>query len=138
MPSWRRQRPGLTLVEAILATALLGTILVSALLTTGRLRRQRWFAERRIEAAEIADRLLAGWWADRDEFPRAASGEVADRPGWRWRTSVRPSEPADRLNAEIVTLEVFPPRPQGPGDRTGPAVRVEVVLPRPIEGAPSS
>ena len=123
----RRWASGLTLVEAACAMALLGSLLVGILLAGARLARQQGRAERRIEAAGIADALLVGWWAKRDEFPRADAGAVPGRYGWRWRTQVVAGDDADAMNAEVVALEVFAPHAT-PED--APAIRVEVLLPK--------
>jgi len=123
----RRWAAGLTLVEAACGMALLGGLLVGIILAGARLARQQGRAERRIEAAGIADALLAGWWAERDEFPRADTGDVPGEGGWRWRTRVVPRDDAAALGAEAVALEVFAPNA---ATDDAPSIRVEVLLPR--------
>ena len=56
--SWPQRRHGVTLVEAVVGTALLGSLLVGILLADSRQRRQTWRGERRIKACAIADELL--------------------------------------------------------------------------------
>jgi hypothetical protein len=126
--SWRRRNAGLTLVEAMVGTAILGTVLVSVLIADGRLRKQASFSEDRIEACRIADELLAEWWPtteEPDRFPRQGSGELLDRPGWSWRTEIVPHETAEKLNAEVISLEIYSPK----FSESRPAVYVEVMLP---------
>lgn len=120
-----RSRRGATLVEAVAAAALLGSLLVSILIGASRLQAQAARAERRIEACRVADRLLEGWWAKRDAFPREARGAVPGHDGWRWRVQVSENESARALGGEIVALEVFAPKASG--DRA--ATRIEVFLP---------
>ncbi|MBN1941689.1 MAG: prepilin-type N-terminal cleavage/methylation domain-containing protein [Phycisphaerae bacterium] len=126
---WRRRNGGLTLVEALVGTAILGTVLVSVLVADGRLRRQASFSEDHIEACRIADAFLAEWWPTVEEpnrFPRQGSGEFFDRPGWSWRTEIIPHETAEQLKAEVISLEIFSPKCTEPH----PAVHVEIMLPQ--------
>lgn len=112
-----------------MGTAILGTVLVSVLIADGRLRKQASFAEDRIEACRIADAFLAEWWPTTEEpnkFPRQGSGEIVDRPGWSWRTEIVPNEAAEKLNAEMISLDVFSPKY---GD-TRPAAHIEIMLPK--------
>jgi len=125
---WRPRKPGVTLVEAHLGTALLGSLLVSILVGVAGLQAQAVRAERRIEACRIADRLLASWWTRREQFPRRDEGRLETPAGWRWRTRVVPDASARALGGEVVALELFPPPRQG-GRDPDPAVRVELVLP---------
>ena len=122
--SSRRSAPGVTLVEAALGAALLGSLLVTILIGAARLQRQAARAERRIDALRVADRLLEGWWADPETFPHRSSGRHQD--AWTWRTDVRPYEAARALGGEIIVLEVYPAGADG-GD---PAARVEIFLPK--------
>jgi len=125
---WRPGKPGVTLVEALLGTALLGSLLVSILVGVSRLQAQAVRAERRIEACRVADRLLASWWARRETFPRREEGRLETPAGWRWRTQVVSNASARALGGEVVALELFPPPRQG-GRDPDPTVRVELVLP---------
>ncbi|MBE3070513.1 MAG: type II secretion system protein [Planctomycetes bacterium] len=123
MPS-QPSRRGVTLVEAVAGTAILGSLLVSILIGASRFQAQAGRAERRLEACRAADGLLETWWAKREEFPRSAQGAVPGRDGWSWRTRVVESEEARALGGEVVALEVF-----GPAGGAGEAaVRVELVV----------
>lgn len=113
----------------MLATALMGTLLASILIAAGRVRAQGGRANRRIEACEIAEELLAKWWSDPDEFPRSARGTVPGQTGWTWRTRTVDSKDAEKLNASVVAIEVFGPG-SGGTDEDRPAVCVEVLLPK--------
>jgi len=125
-----------TLIEAVVGTAILGTLLVGILTADSRQRRQTWRAERRIEACAIADELLEGWWPKRDKLPRASTGRVDGHKGWTWRTRTVSNRDAERMGAEVVVLEVF--GPQLPGAANSPAaaalsrepsVSVELLMP---------
>jgi hypothetical protein len=115
-----------TLVEAVAATALLGTLLAAMLISSARIREQTHKADLRIQAAGIADGLLGRWWLKPRGVPRGEEGRVEGRPGWRWRMRTANREDAGRLDAEVVVLEILPP--SGAGGQ--PAARVELLLPR--------
>lgn len=124
-------RRGATLVEAVLGTALLGSLLVALLVGAARLEAARGRADRTAEAVGLADDLLAAWWADPADWPRAGEGTVPGAPGWRWRTRRREDAAARRLEAEVVEVTLIGPRePHEPVDGRS-ALMVAVVLPRP-------
>ena len=100
--SWRPRARGLTLIECVVATALLGTLLVSVLLADGRMRHQAKRAELRAEACEIADGLLAKWWKKKDTFPRSDQGPVKGSAGWRWRTRIVANPAVEDLDGEAI------------------------------------
>ncbi|MBM4033134.1 MAG: hypothetical protein FJ291_15310 [Planctomycetes bacterium] len=124
--SWTRRRRGLTLVEAVAGVALAGSLVAGLVLAQARLLRQARRAELRLDACSVADRLLAGWWAERASFPRQGGGAVAGRPGWAWRTRTRESEVAAAFNADVVVLSLSAPG-LAPGE---PALELEVMVPR--------
>jgi Tfp pilus assembly protein PilV len=121
-----RRRRGLTLVEAVAGTVLLGTLMTGLLLAHVRMLRQARRAELRLEACSVADGLMAAWWADRANLPREGTGPVQGRPGWSWRTRTRESEVAAAFLADVVVLRVFAPD-LSPGEH---AVELEVMVPR--------
>ena len=130
--SSRRARCGLTLVEALLGTAILAALLVAILIGASRLHARMAAGENRMTACRIADGLLEKWWALKvEEFPRQSSDRVDGYPGWSWRTQVVANDAAKALMGEVVALEILPPgRTEGPG-----LVRVEVLLPEKKEAA---
>lgn len=113
-------------------SALMGTVLVSIVLAQSDLSAQAARAEKRIEACRQAEQFLAHWWPKRGELPRSGSGEIEDHPGWSWRTETIVTEQTDELNAEIVTLEIFPTA-DGPGS---PSARVQILLPEGTHATP--
>ena len=119
-----RSARGVTLVEALAGTAIMGTLLAGILIARGRLAAQAGRAAMRVEACRAADDLLERWWPKRQEFPANDGGEIAGRPGWTWRTREVASESAKRMHVRVVALEIFGPQP-GPE----PAAGVEILLP---------
>jgi type II secretory pathway pseudopilin PulG len=131
----RRQRTfcaattGVTLVEALVGTAVLGGVLVAILLADAGFRRQTRKAEDRVVACHIANELLASWWptaVNPDSFPRNGEGSVETRPGWSWRTQSAECEALEEAGGEVVALEIVSPE----HPTADPLVRVEVVLPK--------
>lgn len=99
---------------------------MAVLTTKAKLTRQWSHAQQRLRATEAADALLTAWWQEPETFPREAGGLVRGEPGLRWRTTVVPNGPINRLNATVVRLEVFGAVGAARGDDV--LARVEVVL----------
>lgn len=78
---------GITLVEVIASTALVGALLVSILLGFSAHTRQITTAANRAAAIRQLDRTIAAWFAA-DDFPRNRSGMLAEQPHLRWETTV--------------------------------------------------
>src|SRR5258706_2701202 len=60
-PFSRRSRPGVTLIEVIAGLVVLAVLVCAVALARGRFMRQWEAAQRRTQAAEAVDRMLAGW-----------------------------------------------------------------------------
>lgn len=124
--SWPR-RAGVTLVEAVAATALLGALLVPIVTARVQVAGQSRRSAERVEACRILDELMNDWWKDISTMPRNGEGPIKTHKGWRWRTQSQPRHDGDWLNADVAAVEVF-----APGWHDEPAVRIEVLL-RPEE-----
>jgi len=122
---WPRRPRGMTLVEVVAGSALLGTLLVTILLAQARIVKQAGLAGRRIEACGIADGLLELWWSDPEEFRVDGSGDVQGREGWSWRTNVVENQDVARLGAHVVALEIFGPGAKGEKS----SCRIEILRP---------
>lgn len=110
------------------ALAILGSMLVAAVLAQSRLHRQWSIAEARLRCVAAADELLTAWWRDLERFPRSAAGPVPTNPQFSWRTRVVDDEPIEGLRCQIVRLEILDPRANPP---TSPALALDVLLPKP-------
>lgn len=123
-------RPGFTLIEVMAALAILGSLLVAAVMAKSRLHRQWSTAEARLRCVAAADELLATWWQDLERFPRSAAGPVPTDPQLSWRTRVLDDEPIEGLRCQIVRLEILDPRAN---PQTSPALALDVLLPKPAD-----
>lgn len=120
-----RRSSGVTLIEAVAGTALLGTLLVSVLVADARLRRQSRSARLRAEACAIADGFLRNNWDRRAELLMVGEGGIPGKRGWRWRASPADIPGAERLDGRGIALEIIPP------DRHDPAVQLALLVARP-------
>ncbi len=126
--SWR----GSTLVEVIAGLGLLGTLLVALVLARSRLLEQNALAQKKMDAAAVAERLLASWWTSGEPMPREERGEA---DGHRWQTRVVSNDALRACDGEILRLELLAQTPALSGD---PLVAVEIALPRPEADAKDS
>lgn len=117
--------PGLTLVEVLAGTALLGTLLVAILLARGEFAQQNRRARQTLEACRVLDVLMERWRVDAEGMPPAAAAPLAGRPGWSWRTRTESRSDAAILGAEVVIVEIFT------SDSRDPVVAVEILTPIP-------
>ena len=124
--SWPR-RAGVTLVEAVVATALLGTLLVPIVTARVQVAGQSRRSAERVEACRILDELMNEWWKDISTMPRNGEGLTKTHKGWRWRTQSQHRQEDQWLSAEVVAVEIF-----APGRNDEPAAGIEVLL-RPEE-----
>ena len=120
--------------------ALLASLGTGVVLAYGAHQKQLRQAERRLHAVQVADRLLARWYAGREIVPRNTGGRVVHRQQpWIWRTLVLNQAVLGRIPVETIRVEVY--RDRTPGSR-GPPVSAErplaaVELIAPIEPVPS-
>lgn len=129
--SYDVNRNGVTLVEVVASLVLLATLVTSMLLAYSAHHRQALLAIRKQKAIEVADEMLATWYASTEPtVPRNGSGTVLGSDGLVWRTSVVHQNVVETLPVEVVRLQVL--RAEG-GARAGssPLAQVDVVVPIP-------
>jgi len=86
----RAARPGLTLIEVLVALFILATGLLAALVAQQEYLRQFGDLQEQGEAAEVARVLMAELLAAPDgNFPQKR-GDVPGRADWTWTQSARP------------------------------------------------
>jgi len=99
----------MTLVEVVVAIVIAATAIVSSLIAYGQAERQHRNAWKRIEAARLADTVLATWYGTADGAPPlpASSLEPTEgtfsetEGGWKWRLSKIPSEDTPSRSSEV-------------------------------------
>lgn len=77
---------GFTLLEVIVALALMATVLVSSILAFARHHEQLKSADQRLEAVRIADGIVSQMIATQDGVPLRGQGAVLGKANWYWRT----------------------------------------------------
>ena len=117
----------MTLIEVVLATALLATLLAGLLIADSQLALQSGRARRHIEACRIADEMLEAWWPKRWDIPRNGSGDVPDHEDWRWRTETVTTNDLKFRRGQIIALEIFYKNQSNQADGE-PTVRVEFLI----------
>jgi prepilin-type N-terminal cleavage/methylation domain-containing protein len=105
------ERRGLSLLEVLVALALMGSVLVSSLLAFSRHRRQLSIASKRIEATVAADQLVSRFASRRDGVPVRTRGSIDGKPGWIWQTSLIGTTTLANVPMRVVRVEVFEIRP---------------------------
>jgi Tfp pilus assembly protein PilV len=116
-------RAGLTLVEALAAMLLMGTLLVASLMAHGRLVRQQRLAEQRLDACHALDTLMVGWWQELEKFPIDEHGQAGS--AWQWRTRLLTHPAAAAMGARAVRVELLP----AGQSQVEPAASIELLLP---------
>lgn len=101
------ERSGLTLVEVIASVALMTTLLVGLLTAHSRHIKQIKLADEKQIAIDLADGLVADWFASDETLPQNASGAFFEA-GYTWK-SVRVAGSIDNpeWNAAVIQLSVW-------------------------------
>ncbi|QDV88868.1 type II secretion system protein [Planctomycetes bacterium TBK1r] len=118
------RRRAFTLLEIIVALALMGSVLVASLLAFSRHRQQLSMAEKRLEATRIADRLVHELSAQQGGLPIASRGAVAGKGDWVWQTSLIGSTVLATVEMQVVRFEIVEL-----GAAPTPLVTVDLVKP---------
>ncbi|QEG02838.1 hypothetical protein Mal15_69590 [Stieleria maiorica] len=120
----RRQR-AFTLLEVIFALALMGSLLVGSILAFSRHRKQLSMADKQLEAARVADRLVHELTAQQGGLPIAARGAVVGNSGWVWQTSPLGSTSLATVPMQVVRFQMM----EIDGNSTTPLIAVDLVKP---------
>ena len=118
-------RPAFTLIEVVLGLTLMGTVLVGSILAFSRHRRQLAIAESRVEATQLADRLLTRLSAMPDGVPLRSQGRIPGYPGLFWKTSVVRLASPFETPIRIIRLEIR----DAASRQVSPLVSVEIAKP---------
>ncbi|QDV40312.1 hypothetical protein Enr13x_01180 [Stieleria neptunia] len=101
------RRPAFTLLEVIVALALMGSVLVGSMLAFSRHRKQLSMAEKRLEATRVADRLVHELSAQQGGLPIGTRGAVAGKRDWVWQTSLIGSTSLATVEMQVVRFEIM-------------------------------
>ncbi|MCS7465531.1 type II secretion system GspH family protein [Stieleria sp. ICT_E10.1] len=101
------QRRAFTLLEIIVALALMGSVLVASLLAFSRHRKQLSMAEKRLDATRVADQLVHGLSAQQGGLPIGARGAVAGKDDWVWQTSLVGRTSLATVEMQVVRFEIM-------------------------------
>ena len=118
------RRRAFTLLEIIVALALMGSVLVASLLAFSRHRKQLSMAEKRLEATRVADRLVHELTAQQGGLPISSRGAVAGKGDWVWQTSLIGSTSLATVEMRVVRFEIVEL-----GAAPTPLVTVDLVKP---------
>lgn len=97
----------MTLVEVVAGMTLLASLATGMLLAYGAHQKQLRRAEQRINAVDVADKLLGQWYSSNVSIPRNRLGRViAKQEPWIWKTQTIEvasvgSTPVERIRVEI-------------------------------------
>ncbi|MFZ5828657.1 MAG: hypothetical protein ACOY3P_01145 [Planctomycetota bacterium] len=118
---------GLTLVEVVAALVLSGSLLAACAVAFAAHHRQMALAERRLNAVQTADAMLALWYRDPEGVPQMAEGAVAGEPALYWRTRPIALSVIEGATTEVVRFELFG---RTRSAETETLVRVDLLTPR--------
>ncbi len=102
-------RSGLTLVEVVVSTALLATVLVALLVAFRMHQRQLSQAYELNRAVEAIDFLLADWYSATDRFPSLPEmGRSGLHHNLLWRADlIEQREPVESVSLWVVRIGIY-------------------------------
>ena len=100
-------RRGFTLLEVIVALALMGSVLVGSLLAFSQHRHQLSMADKRLEATVFADQLVNQLSSQQGGMPSNARGPVPGKSGWIWQTLPVGTTTIATIPMRVVRLQIL-------------------------------
>lgn len=94
----------MTLVEVVAGLALLGTLLVSLLLTKSALAKQRAVADQKLAAVAACDQVLAEHRTSGRPLPRQGGGVMS---GYRWRSEIVRRQQVQDVSVDVMRVWVM-------------------------------
>lgn len=119
---------GFTLLEVIVALALMGSVLAGSLLAFSKHRKQLSMAQKRIEATMIADRLLQELAVQQGGVPINQRGPVIGKDDWYWQTTPAGTTSLATAEMRLVRFQILEV-----GLQPTQLVSVEFVLPAALQ-----
>lgn len=84
----------------------------------------------RMQAVQLADELIAGWWVSPDGIPIDQRGSIDGEPTWTWQTRRVDNHAIDKLGARVVRVTLYSDR----ADESMVAVDLVLSEPEPRRG----
>jgi prepilin-type N-terminal cleavage/methylation domain-containing protein len=108
-PFSRKSRRGVTLIEVVAGLVVLAVLISAVTMARGRLLRGWSEGQKKLQATQAVDRMLAGWigGGGSDSIPVPGQGMLEGVEECAWRTSWIAGGSANRLGAGVVRLEVL-------------------------------
>lgn len=98
----------MTLVEVVAGMTLLASLATGMLLAYGAHQKQLRRAEQRIDAIDVADKLLARWYSGNETLPRNRRGRVfAEQEPWIWKTQTIEVAAVGSMPVERIRVEIY-------------------------------
>lgn len=99
-------RRAFTLLEVIVALALMGSVLVGSLMAFSIHRRQLSLADKRIQATMLADQLVDALSSQQDGIPTNSRGQVPGHDNWIWQTTPVGTTMIATATMQIVRFQI--------------------------------
>jgi hypothetical protein len=129
----RQDRRAFTLIEVILGSVLLSTLVVTGVHGLRLHQQQLRINEHRIEAVPVAERLLTLWSSKPEGIPVGARGIVDAQRQWLWQTQLIRMQSVFGQQVLVVRFEIIENLPT-PGVVL---VSIDFVKPAPVIAPPS-
>lgn len=129
MRSFRSRRAGFTLLEVVIGMTLMASVLVGSLLSFAAHRKQRRFADAKLNAVAYADELLNLMSSSPEGIPPVSRGSVLGKPNWFWQTNVAGLVAPAQTPLRVIRFEIIETTAQG-----AQRALVSIDLVEPLEG----
>jgi type II secretory pathway component PulJ len=103
----RRTRFGFTLLEVIVGTVLMATVVVSLLNAASLHQRRQEVAIERQAAIRRLDQLVSGWFDRGQRIPSVRLQPFSDNSKWMWQTQVIGAQNVFSVPTNIVRVSIF-------------------------------
>ena len=104
----RRQRTsGFTLIEVVVGTVLLATLVVSVLVAIGSHQRKIRHVRQKSLAIELADQMMSRWHQSTEGVPLSGRGSLSPDGSLAWQTRVIKSRQLCGVPVYVVRLDLF-------------------------------
>ena len=111
-PNQANSKLAFTLLEVIIGLFLMGSLVTSSLVALSSHQHSILLAKQKLQANDIAEKLLSSWYESRGDVPTRdqgflATSENSSADQWAWRTQPIGSRTVCGLPVAVIRLEVF-------------------------------